>query len=116
MGSSTFIILPRMIHMPKMPDERMPFCSPDQYEKCADPALDELVQKDNSVCVCTTPCSVRRYSKEVSLLKLPSDSSVDYLSVKFKKTPEYIKERIIHATGFEFDHFLRLLKVNKILA
>jgi len=81
--------------MPKMPDERMPFCSPDQYEKCADPALDELVQKDNSVCVCTTPCSVRRYSKEVSLLKLPSDSSVDYLSVKFKKTPEYIKDRII---------------------
>ena len=35
----------------------------------------------------------RRYSKEISLMKLPSESSVDYLSVKFKKTPEYIKEK-----------------------
>ena len=81
-----------MIHMPTMPDSPVNFCTPSQYDSCADKALDELVAKDNDVCVCKTPCTVRRYSKEISLMKLPSESSVDYLSVKFKKTPEYIKD------------------------
>ena len=75
-----------------MPDSPVSYCTPSQYDSCADKTLDELVAKDNDVCVCKTPCTVRRYSKEISLMKLPSESSVDYLSVKFKKTPEYIKE------------------------
>ena len=101
----------RMIHMPTLPESPVSFCTPSQYDTCADKALDELVAKDNDVCVCKTPCTVRkgtvdlksfseklvpfyrRYSKEISLMKLPSESSVDYLSVKFKKTPEYIKEK-----------------------
>ena len=79
--------------MPTLDSAPVNFCTPSQYDSCADKALDELVAKDNDVCVCKTPCTVRRYSKEISLMKLPSESSVDYLAVKFKKTPEYIKDR-----------------------
>ena len=92
--------------MPSLPSENMPFCTPDSYTKCADDALDELVQKDNSVCVCKTPCEVIRYSKQISLLKLPSDSSVDYLSAKFKKTPEYIKDSMILIIRLYIDYRL----------
>ena len=40
--------------MPTMPDSPVNFCTPSQYDSCADKALDELVAKDNDVCVCKT--------------------------------------------------------------
>ena len=49
--------------MPTLPDNPVSFCTPSQYDTCADKALDELVAKDNDVCVCKTPCTVRKGTK-----------------------------------------------------
>ena len=36
-----------MVHMPV--SYNVPYCTPQDYQQCADPALDWLVQKDNTV-------------------------------------------------------------------
>ncbi|KAI2650673.1 Acid-sensing ion channel 1B [Labeo rohita] len=51
----------RMVHMPG----DAPYCTPEQYKECADPALDFLVERDNDYCVCETPCNMTRYGKEL---------------------------------------------------
>ncbi|XP_076864909.1 acid-sensing ion channel 1B isoform X4 [Brachyhypopomus gauderio] len=81
----------RMVHMPG----DAPYCTPEQYKECADPALDFLVERDNTVCVCETPCNTTRYNKELSMVKIPSKASAKYLAKKFNKTEQYIADNIL---------------------
>ncbi|XP_045885467.1 acid-sensing ion channel 1B isoform X1 [Micropterus dolomieu] len=81
----------RMVHMPG----DAPYCTPEQYKECADPALDFLVERDNDYCVCETPCNMTRYGKEMSFVKIPSKASAKYLAKKFNKTEQYIADNIL---------------------
>ncbi|XP_034725506.1 acid-sensing ion channel 1B isoform X1 [Etheostoma cragini] len=81
----------RMVHMPG----DAPYCTPEQYKECADPALDFLVERDNDYCVCETPCNMTRYGKEMSFVKIPSKASAKYLAKKFNKTEQYISDNIM---------------------
>uniref|UniRef100_A0A674MN48 Acid-sensing (proton-gated) ion channel 1a n=1 Tax=Takifugu rubripes TaxID=31033 RepID=A0A674MN48_TAKRU len=81
----------RMVHMPG----DAPYCTPELYKECADPALDFLVEKDNDYCVCETPCNMTRYSKELSFVKIPSKASAKYLAKKYNKSEQYIKDNIL---------------------
>ncbi|XP_035164785.1 acid-sensing ion channel 1 isoform X1 [Oxyura jamaicensis] len=81
----------RMVHMPG----DAPYCTPEQYKECADPALDFLVEKDNEYCVCEMPCNVTRYGKELSMVKIPSKASAKYLAKKYNKSEQYIGENIL---------------------
>ncbi|CAM9628538.1 acid-sensing ion channel 1-like isoform X3 [Lampetra fluviatilis] len=81
----------RMVHMPG----DAPYCTPEQYKECADPALDFLVEKDDNFCVCDTPCNTTRYGKELSMVKIPSKASAKYLAKKYNKTEDYIRENVL---------------------
>ncbi|KAG9260320.1 acid-sensing ion channel 1B isoform X1 [Astyanax mexicanus] len=81
----------RMVHMPG----DAPYCTPEQYKECADPALDFLVERDNDYCVCETPCNMTRYGKELSFVKIPSKASAKYLAKKFNKSEQYISDNIL---------------------
>ncbi|XP_034388890.1 acid-sensing ion channel 1B isoform X1 [Cyclopterus lumpus] len=81
----------RMVHMPG----DAPYCTPEQYKECADPALDFLVERDNDYCVCETPCNMTRFGKEMSFVKIPSKASAKYLAKKFNKTEQYIADNIL---------------------
>ncbi|KAK1898155.1 Acid-sensing ion channel 1B [Dissostichus eleginoides] len=81
----------RMVHMPG----DAPYCTPELYKECADPALDFLVERDNDFCVCETPCNMTRYSKELSFVKIPSKASAKYLAKKYNKSEQYIKDNIM---------------------
>ncbi|XP_056090930.1 acid-sensing ion channel 1B isoform X1 [Rhinichthys klamathensis goyatoka] len=81
----------RMVHMPG----DAPYCTPEQYKECADPALDFLVERDNDYCVCETPCNMTRYGKELSFVKIPSKASAKYLAKKYNKSEQYIAENIM---------------------
>ncbi|CAL1606525.1 unnamed protein product [Knipowitschia caucasica] len=81
----------RMVHMPG----DAPYCTPELYKECADPALDFLVERDNDFCVCETPCNMTRYNKELSFVKIPSKASTKYLAKKYNRTEQYIKDNIL---------------------
>ncbi|NP_999956.1 acid-sensing ion channel 1B [Danio rerio] len=81
----------RMVHMPG----DAPYCTPEQYKECADPALDFLVERDNDYCVCETPCNMTRYGKELSFVRIPSKASAKYLAKKYNKTEQYISDNIM---------------------
>ncbi|XP_048869088.1 acid-sensing ion channel 2-like isoform X2 [Brienomyrus brachyistius] len=81
----------RMVHMPG----DSPFCTPEQYKDCAEPALATLFEKENHRCVCRTPCNMTRYNKELSMVKIPSKTSARYLEKKFNKSEKYIAENIL---------------------
>ncbi|XP_064354518.1 acid-sensing ion channel 1 isoform X1 [Dromaius novaehollandiae] len=81
----------RMVHMPG----DAPYCTPEQYKECADPALDFLVEKDSEYCICEMPCNVTRYGKELSMVKIPSKASAKYLAKKYNKSEQYIGENIL---------------------
>uniref|UniRef100_U3JHI0 Acid-sensing ion channel 1 n=62 Tax=Passeriformes TaxID=9126 RepID=U3JHI0_FICAL len=81
----------RMVHMPG----DAPYCTPEQYKECADPALDFLVEKDNEYCICEMPCNMTRYGKELSMVKIPSKASAKYLAKKYNKSEQYIGENIL---------------------
>uniref|UniRef100_A0A8C8BTP0 Acid-sensing ion channel 1 n=1 Tax=Oncorhynchus tshawytscha TaxID=74940 RepID=A0A8C8BTP0_ONCTS len=81
----------RMVHMPG----DAPYCTPEQYKECADPALDFLVERDNDYCVCETPCNMTRFGKEMSFVKIPSKASAKYLAKKYNKTEQYIADNIL---------------------
>ncbi|CAB1326410.1 unnamed protein product, partial [Coregonus sp. 'balchen'] len=82
----------RMVHMPGTST----VCTPEQYKDCADPALDFLVEKDNDYCVCETPCSMTRYGKELSMVKIPKNllvldiffEALNYEKIEQKKAYE----------------------------
>uniref|UniRef100_A0AAY4CE39 Acid-sensing ion channel 2 n=1 Tax=Denticeps clupeoides TaxID=299321 RepID=A0AAY4CE39_9TELE len=61
----------RMVHMPG----DAPYCTPEQYKDCAEPALAALSAVEGSGCVCRTPCNTTRYNKELSMVKIPSKTS-----------------------------------------
>ncbi|XP_038642429.1 acid-sensing ion channel 1B isoform X1 [Scyliorhinus canicula] len=81
----------RMVHMPG----DAPYCTPEQYKECADPALEFLVEKDSTYCTCETPCNMTRYGKELSMVKIPSKASAKYLAKKYNKSEDYIGENIL---------------------
>ncbi|XP_046882298.1 acid-sensing ion channel 1B isoform X1 [Hypomesus transpacificus] len=81
----------RMVHMPG----DAPYCTPEQYKECADPALDFLVERDNDYCVCETPCNMTRFGKEMSFVRIPSKASAKYLAKKYNKTEQYIADNIL---------------------
>nr|XP_008172064.1 acid-sensing ion channel 1 isoform X2 [Chrysemys picta bellii] len=72
-----------------------PYCTPEQYKECADPALDFLLEKDNDYCVCEMPCNVTRFGKELSMVKIPSKASAKYLAKKYNKSEQYIGENFL---------------------
>ncbi|XP_070623071.1 acid-sensing ion channel 2-like [Erythrolamprus reginae] len=81
----------KMVHMPG----DAPFCTPEQYKECAEPALVLLGEKGNDYCECQTPCNLTRYNKELSMVKIPSKTSAKYLEKKFNKSEKYISENIL---------------------
>ncbi|XP_015217554.1 acid-sensing ion channel 2 isoform X1 [Lepisosteus oculatus] len=81
----------KMVHMPG----DAPFCTPEQYKECAEPALATLSEKDNNNCICRTPCNMTRYNKELSMVKIPSKTSARYLEKKFNKSEKYISDNIL---------------------
>ncbi|XP_073539224.1 acid-sensing ion channel 2 isoform X1 [Phyllobates terribilis] len=81
----------KMVHMPG----DAPFCTPEQYKECAEPALSLLTEKDGGFCMCTMPCNLTRYNKELSMVKIPSKTSAKYLEKKFNKSEKYISENIL---------------------
>ncbi|XP_036408472.1 acid-sensing ion channel 2 isoform X1 [Megalops cyprinoides] len=80
----------RMVHMPG----DSPYCTPEQYKDCAEPALATL-SEENSNCVCRTPCNMTRYNKELSMVRIPSKTSARYLEKKFNKSEKYIADNIL---------------------
>ncbi|XP_076848773.1 acid-sensing ion channel 4-B [Brachyhypopomus gauderio] len=80
----------RMIHMPGNAD----VCTPTKA-LCADRALALLEKSRRDVCSCDTPCNVTRYGKELSMVKIPSRGSARYLSRKYHKTEEYIRDNFL---------------------
>lgn len=40
--------------------------------------------------MCTMPCNLTRYNKELSMVKIPSKTSAKYLEKKFNKSEKYI--------------------------
>ncbi|XP_017337741.1 acid-sensing ion channel 4-B [Ictalurus punctatus] len=80
----------RMIHMPGNAD----ICTPAKV-KCVDRALALLEMSAGDSCVCETPCNVTRYGKELSMVKIPSKGSARFLSRKYHKTEEYIRDNFL---------------------
>ncbi|XP_029102722.1 acid-sensing ion channel 2-like isoform X2 [Scleropages formosus] len=81
----------RMVHMPG----DSPFCTPEQYKDCAEPALATLFESENQNCICRNPCNMTRYNKELSMVKIPSKTSSRYLEKKFNKSEKYIADNIL---------------------
>ncbi|KAB5577435.1 hypothetical protein PHYPO_G00209920 [Pangasianodon hypophthalmus] len=81
----------RMVHMLGNAE----ICPPDKL-KCVDKALD-LLQKSSGEfsCACETPCNLTRYGKELSMVKIPSKGSARYLSRKYHKSEDYIRENFL---------------------
>ncbi|XP_043910997.1 acid-sensing ion channel 2-like [Protopterus annectens] len=81
----------RMVYMPG----DAPYCTPEQYKECAEPALGVLAEKDSDNCLCRTPCNLTRYNKELSMVKIPSKTSAKYLEKKYNKSEKYISDNIL---------------------
>ncbi|KAI4884182.1 hypothetical protein NFI96_030029, partial [Prochilodus magdalenae] len=76
----------RMVHMPGNAD----ICPPNKI-KCVDRALALLQKSSGDSCPCETPCNLTRYGKELSMVKIPSKGSARYLSRKYHKSEDYIR-------------------------
>uniref|UniRef100_A0A8C5Q0Z9 Acid-sensing ion channel 1 n=1 Tax=Leptobrachium leishanense TaxID=445787 RepID=A0A8C5Q0Z9_9ANUR len=81
----------RMVHMPG----DAPVCSPDEYSECVDQFLESLLGQDNPLCECGTPCSTVRFGKELSMVRIPSKASADYLAKMYNKSTDYIAENML---------------------
>ncbi|CDQ57832.1 unnamed protein product [Oncorhynchus mykiss] len=80
----------RMVHMPGTAD----ICTPSNI-KCVDKALALLQKSTGDSCPCETPCNLTRYGKELSMVKIPSKGSARYLSRKYDKSEEYIRDNFL---------------------
>ncbi|XP_051998599.1 acid-sensing ion channel 4-A [Xyrauchen texanus] len=80
----------RMVHMPGDAD----ICTPSNI-KCVDKALALLQKSSGDSCFCETPCNLTRYGKELSMVKIPSKGSARYLSRKYDKSEEYIRDNFL---------------------
>ncbi|XP_060758030.1 acid-sensing ion channel 2 [Neoarius graeffei] len=81
----------RMVYMPG----DSPYCTPEQYKDCAEPALAALSSVEGSSCMCRNPCNMTRYNKELSMVKIPSKTSARYLEKKFNRSEKYITDNIL---------------------
>ncbi|XP_067843037.1 acid-sensing ion channel 4-A [Heptranchias perlo] len=81
----------RMVHMPG----NETICTPEEYIECADKTLDKLIMMSNLSCKCETPCNITRYSKELSMVKIPSKGASKFLARKFNTSEENIKENYL---------------------
>nr|XP_032647729.1 acid-sensing ion channel 4-like [Chelonoidis abingdonii] len=66
-------------------------CSPNVYIECADRTLDAVVQDSQERCSCPTPCNLTRYSKEISMVRIPNKGSARYLARKYHRNETYIR-------------------------
>ncbi|XP_031749131.1 acid-sensing ion channel 4 [Xenopus tropicalis] len=80
----------RMVHMPG----NETICSPVMY-MCADHILDNMVEDTSEKCSCPTPCNLTRYSKEISMVRIPNKGSARYLARKYNKNETYIRENFL---------------------
>ncbi|XP_076851880.1 LOW QUALITY PROTEIN: acid-sensing ion channel 4-A-like [Brachyhypopomus gauderio] len=80
----------RMVHMPGNAD----ICTPNKI-KCVDKALALLQMGSGDSCPCETPCNLTRYGKELSMVKIPSRGSARYLSRKYHKSEDYIRDNFL---------------------
>uniref|UniRef100_A0A8B9GTD1 Acid sensing ion channel subunit family member 4 n=1 Tax=Astyanax mexicanus TaxID=7994 RepID=A0A8B9GTD1_ASTMX len=80
----------RMVHMPGTDD----ICPPNKI-KCVDRALALLQKSSGDSCPCETPCNLTRYGKELSMVKIPSKGSARYLSRKYHKSEDYIRDNFL---------------------
>ncbi|XP_043105099.1 acid-sensing ion channel 4-A [Puntigrus tetrazona] len=80
----------RMVHMPGDAD----ICTPSNI-KCVDKALALLQTSSGDTCSCETPCNLTRYGKELSMVKIPSKGSARYLSRKYDKSEDYIRDNFL---------------------
>ncbi|XP_050960510.1 acid-sensing ion channel 2 isoform X3 [Labeo rohita] len=81
----------RMVYMPG----DSPYCTPEQYKDCAEPALAALSAVEGTNCICRSPCNMTRYNKELSMVKIPSKTSARYLEKKFNRSEKYITDNIL---------------------
>ncbi|KPP75704.1 acid-sensing ion channel 4-like [Scleropages formosus] len=54
-----------------------------------------LQKRSAETCPCETPCNLTRYGKELSMVKIPSKGSARYLSRKYAKSEDYIRENFL---------------------
>uniref|UniRef100_H3CJ95 Acid-sensing (proton-gated) ion channel family member 4a n=1 Tax=Tetraodon nigroviridis TaxID=99883 RepID=H3CJ95_TETNG len=80
----------RMVHMPGTAD----ICPPSKIN-CVDKALAQYQKNSADTCPCETPCNLTRYGKELSMVKIPSKGSARYLSRKYDKSEDYIRENFL---------------------
>ncbi|KAK5614237.1 Acid-sensing ion channel 4-A [Crenichthys baileyi] len=80
----------RMVHMPGTAD----ICPPSKIN-CVDKALAQLQKSSGDICPCETPCNLTRYGKELSMVKIPSKGSARYLSRKYDKSEDYIRDNFL---------------------
>ncbi|XP_053900552.1 acid-sensing ion channel 4 isoform X1 [Malaclemys terrapin pileata] len=81
----------RMVHMPGNES----ICSPNVYIECADRTLDAAVEDSQERCSCPTPCNLTRYSKEISMVRIPNKGSARYLARKYHRNETYIRENFL---------------------
>ena len=87
-----------MVHMP--PYKNYPDCRPIDYQKCADRALDWLVEKDQKTCICKPPCDIIRYGISTSMLGLPSSYGSSYYAKTFNVSESYVYDNFIKLNIF----------------
>ncbi|TMS06712.1 Acid-sensing ion channel 4-A [Larimichthys crocea] len=80
----------RMVHMPGTAD----ICPPSKIN-CVDKALAQQQKNTGDSCPCETPCNLTRYGKELSMVKIPSKGSARYLSRKYDKSEDYIRDNFL---------------------
>uniref|UniRef100_A0A3Q3CG32 Acid-sensing (proton-gated) ion channel family member 4a n=2 Tax=Haplochromini TaxID=319058 RepID=A0A3Q3CG32_HAPBU len=55
----------------------------------------QLQKNSGDICPCETPCNLTRYGKELSMVKIPSKGSARYLSRKYDKSEDYIRDNFL---------------------
>ncbi|XP_076015274.1 acid-sensing ion channel 4-A [Genypterus blacodes] len=55
----------------------------------------QLQKNSGDTCPCETPCNLTRYGKELSMVKIPSKGSARYLSRKYDKSEDYIRDNFL---------------------
>uniref|UniRef100_A0A3Q1EJI2 Acid-sensing (proton-gated) ion channel family member 4b n=1 Tax=Acanthochromis polyacanthus TaxID=80966 RepID=A0A3Q1EJI2_9TELE len=57
--------------------------------------ISQLQKNSGDTCPCETPCNLTRYGKELSMVKIPSKGSARYLSRKYDKSEDYIRDNFL---------------------
>uniref|UniRef100_A0A3B4B2A7 Acid sensing ion channel subunit family member 4 n=1 Tax=Periophthalmus magnuspinnatus TaxID=409849 RepID=A0A3B4B2A7_9GOBI len=80
----------RMVHMPGKA-----LSNTEEAKLCPFPLIPFLLKTSGDTCPCETPCNLTRYGKELSMVKIPSKGSARYLSRKYDKTEDYIRDNFL---------------------